>query len=91
MNNSLPEAIQAMLKHAEETKSAGHLADAEKEYLLAFDYSKTVYKEVSALTGLVLIQMARFFEDTNQKTKAAIALGRANAIISAYRGAKIPG
>ena len=84
MTISLPEPIKTMLQHADDTLAAGDAAKAETEYLFAFDYASKVFHELSPVTGLVLLRLTRFYEQTNQKHKAAIALGRTNAIITAH-------
>lgn len=80
----LPEALQAMLKHAAETHAADDIAKAESEYILAVNYSSKVYHSSSAITGLVLLKLVVFCEATGQKSKSAIAAGRTNAILAGY-------
>ncbi len=84
MSDLLPDALQAMLKHAAETQRAGDITKAETEYLLAVEYSSKVYSSTSATTGLVLLKLLDFYESTKQKNKAAITIGRTNAILTGY-------
>ena len=84
MSTLLPEALQAMLKHAAETHKQGNISKAESEYMAALQYSEAVYHRLSPITGLVLLEIASFYENCNQKRKAAISVGRANAIIAAH-------
>ena len=85
MADLLPEALEAMLKHANETHAAGDIAKAESEYLLAVDYSTKIYHTSSATTGLVLLKLVEFYESTGQRSKAAITMGRTNAIVTGYQ------
>lgn len=84
MSNLLPEALQAMLKHAAETQKTGDIAKAETEFLLAVDYSRKVYHPSSATTGLVLLKLLEFYEASGQKYKSALIAGQTTAIVSAY-------
>lgn len=87
MSDLLPEALQAMLKHAAETHASGDTAKAETEYLLAVEYSSKVYYASSASTGLVILKLLDFYEATGQKVKAAISVARVEAILVRYKGA----
>lgn len=84
-DHKFPAPLQAMLDSAKETHKSGNIERAETEYLLAVDYSSKLYQAESARTGLVLLELAEFYEATNQKDKAAIALARSNAIVFAYQ------
>jgi|LakMenEpi03Aug12_release.lakeMendotaPanAssembly.Ray.scaffolds.fasta_scaffold1919200_1 hypothetical protein len=84
MSNSLPEALQAMIKHAAETHKLGEISKAETRYLAALQYSENVYHKLSPVTGIVLLEIANFYETSGQKRKAAVAVGRANAILHAH-------
>lgn len=85
MSTSLPDALQSMLKHAAETHKQGSISKAETEYLAALQYSENVYHKLSPITGLVLLELASFYEASGQKRKSAIAVGRSNAIIAAHK------
>lgn len=85
MSNLLPEALEAMLKHAAVTHSDGDNTRAETEYLLAVEYSSKLYHSSSATTGLVLLKLLDFYEATEQKSKAALTFGRTSAILNSYR------
>lgn len=84
MSTLLPEALQAMLKHAAETHKQGNVSRAETEYLAAYDYAVKVYHEYSPVTGLVLLSLTQFYEESGQKRKAAVAIGRVNALVAAH-------
>lgn len=84
MSDLLPEALQAILKHAAETHLSGDVSKAEMEYLFAVEYSSNLYHGSSATTGLVLLSLLGFYEATGQKSKSAIAIGRTNAVLANY-------
>lgn len=90
MSDLLPEALHAMLRHAAETHAEGNVTKAETEYLLAVEYSSKIHHPSSATTGLVLLELIQFYEATAQKSKAALAVGRMNAILIAYGTAEKP-
>ena len=89
MTDLLPDALRAMLSHAEETQKSLHNSKAEEEYLIALNYSCTVYHDASPITGIVLTKLARFYESIGDKTKAAITFGRINAILAEHKMPKL--
>ena len=89
MTDLLPDALRAMLSHAEETQKSLQNTKAEEEYLLTLNYSCTVYHEASPITGIVLTKLARFYESIGDKTNAAITLGRINAILAEHTMPKL--